>query len=167
MTFLSAGVSMEFAPYQGAYILTVYLFGQTGRLSVMDSNQKFFSGPITRDQSKDTGMAMTLIFLIAGLVIHDRLYFFIAAGLLVLNMIWPLIYRPAARVWIGLSLVLGTVMSKVLLSVLFFVMVTPVGMLRRASGADPMRIKEWKTGTDSVFKVRNHEFTAQEIEKPY
>jgi polyferredoxin len=83
------------------------------------------------------------------------------------NMIWPKIFLPFARIWFGVSNVLGIVMSKVILGVVFFLLVTPMGVVRKLLGKDSMQLKQWKKGTPSVFKMRDHTFTPGEIEKPY
>ncbi|GAB7022195.1 SxtJ family membrane protein [Salidesulfovibrio brasiliensis] len=122
---------------------------------------------IGRRQAVDTGMAMTLICLIAGLVTHERNWFIAALVLLVVNMTAPMLYRLPARAWFGFSHLLGTVMSKVILSVIFFGVVTPLALLRRVLGHDPMALRQWKKGDESVFVKRDHHFTAKEIENPF
>jgi hypothetical protein len=122
---------------------------------------------MTKDQSRDTGMAMVLLLLLAYLKTHRNAYLYTAIFVLVLDMIVPRIYAPVAVLWLGLSHILGTVMSKVLLSVLFFGLVTPIGVLRRLLGKDSLKLRQFKAGPDSVMLVRNHLFIAQDIEKPY
>ncbi len=120
------------------------------------------------DPAKDTGMAMVLICLLLALFTgRYPVYVAAAVGLLVVNMIWPGVYRPVSRVWIGGSTLMGTVVSKILLTVIFYAVLTPIGLVRRMAGADPMQVKQWKTGAESVFKVRDVTFTADDIEKPY
>jgi len=127
----------------------------------------FFKQPINAKQAGDTGMAMVLIGLIIGLFTHNTLFFKIATLLLVINMIWPTVFRPVARIWISGSLLLGTVVSKILLTIIFFGLVTPIGVVLRIAGADAMLLKQWKKGSSSVFKERNHQFKAKDIEKPF
>jgi len=62
---------------------------------------------------------------------------------------------------------MGTVMSKVLLSILFFLVITPIGVLRRLFGKDSLKLRDFKASRDSATVERNHVFTAQDIEKPY
>jgi hypothetical protein len=124
-------------------------------------------GQVDRDQAKDTGMAMVLICLIAFLVTGVRWLTILALVLLLVNMVWPSAYKPLGRLWFGLSHVLGTIASKVLLSVLYFLLVTPVGLLRRLLGKDSLQLKAWKQGRDSVFTRRDHAFTAEDIEHPF
>lgn len=116
---------------------------------------------------KELQAAMVLIGLLIGLFTGNMLFFKIATILLLINMIWPAIFRPVARIWIGGSIVLGTIVSKILLTILFFGLVTPLGVIRRIAGADAMLLKQWKKGPASVFNERNHRFEVNDIEKPF
>ena len=49
-----------------------------------------------------------------------------------------------------------TVMSRVVLTVVFFLVVTPVGLLRRLLGKDSLRVRAFKAGDESVMLTRNH-----------
>ncbi|MHC1791004.1 SxtJ family membrane protein [Solidesulfovibrio sp.] len=121
----------------------------------------------TRDQARDTGMALVLVSLIVFFITREIRYVTIATGLLLLDMIAPALYKPAAKVWFGLSHVLGTVMSKVILSLAFFLVLTPMGLLRGMLGKDPMRVRQFKKDTASAFRVRDHAFTPADIEQPF
>ena len=122
---------------------------------------------MTKDQCRDTGMAMVLLLLLIFLKTRRDGLLYSAMVLHVVNMIVPRIYAPIAVLWFGLSRVLGTVVSKVLLSILFFGLVTPIGLLRRLFGKDSLKLREFKSGPESVMLVRSHLFVAQDIEKPY
>jgi hypothetical protein len=121
----------------------------------------------TRAQARDTGMALVLICLLLAWFMNRRDFLGAGVLLLLLDMIWPSAFKPAAKLWFGLSHVLGTVMSKIILSLAFFVVLTPVGLLRRAMGKDSMRCKGFKKDAASVFRVRDHQFTSKDIETPY
>ena len=82
-------------------------------------------------------------------------------------MIWPRLYSPLAKLWLGLSLLLGSIMSRLLLSVIFFVIVTPLALVMRLFGHDPMRRKGWKKSTDSTFVSRDHTVEAKDLEHPF
>lgn len=129
--------------------------------------KKSFWLSATREQAKDTGMALILISLIVFFATREIRYVTIAAGLLLLDMIAPALFKPAARLWFGLSQILGTVMSKVILSIIFYLVLTPMGLLRSISGKDPMRMRQFGRGEDSVFRVRDHTFVAADIEQPF
>jgi len=121
----------------------------------------------SRGQAIDTGMALTLICLIGGLLTGRDAWFWAATGALLVNMTVPGLYRFPARLWFGFSALLGTVMSKIILAVIFFGLVTPLALLRRMLGHDPMRLGQWKTGNGSVFVTRDHRYTAKDIQHPF
>jgi len=112
-------------------------------------------------------MAIVLLLLLIYLKTRRDTLLYTALILHVLNMIVPRIYAPTALVWLGLSRLLGTVMSKLLLSILFFGLVTPIGVLRRLLGKDSLKLREFKSSEESAMLVRNHLFVGQDIEKPY
>ena len=128
---------------------------------------EFFRQRMTKDQSRDTGMAMVLLLLIVYFRTRRNGFLWAAIASHVLNMVVPRIYAPIAVLWLGFSHVLGTVMSKILLSILFFGIVTPIGMLRRLLGKDSLKLRAFKAGEESVMLVRNHMFVGRDIEKPY
>ena len=85
----------------------------------------------------------------------------------VVNMTVPQVFRPVAIVWFGLAHLLGAVASRVLMFVVFALVVTPIGLLRRALGKDSLRLRAFRSGDESVMVVRNHTFSAGDLEKPY
>ncbi len=126
-----------------------------------------FPTDISKKQASDTGMAMVLILLLVGYFTGNTLFYKIAIPVLVLNMIWPMLFYPVAVVWLGFSHLLGGVMSKVLLTVVFSLVVVPIGLLRQLMGKDSMRLKRWKKGTDSVMQVRDKIFQPEDLSHPY
>lgn len=121
----------------------------------------------TPDQARDTGLALTLLCLI---IVHFwQAYRLVplAMAFLVVTMVWPRAFQPLAGWWFGLAQVLGTVMSTVILTVLFFGLVTPIGLLRRVWGADSLQLKKWKQGKDSVFAVRADLIQKKDLQAPY
>ena len=127
----------------------------------------FKRGRITKDQSRDTGMAMVLLLLLLAVSPKRHGYLIAAILLHVVNMIVPQIFRPIAVVWLGFSNLLGEVLPKVLLSIVFFLVVTPIGILRRLIGKDALKLRIFKGSQDSVMLERNHLFIGRDLERPY
>jgi len=123
--------------------------------------------PITKEQSKDTGMAMVLICLIIAMITKQFNYISLAIILLLIDMIIPSVFYPIAIVWFGLSNFLGSIVSSVLLTVLFYTLVTPIAFIRKMSGADSLKLNQWKQNQTSVFSERNYTYTIQDLEKPF
>jgi hypothetical protein len=125
------------------------------------------AGTITKNQARDTGMAMVLICLLIMLFGGRDTMLIPAVALLVLTMTVPALFRPVAKIWLGGSHFLGSIVSRILLSVLFIAIVTPIGLVRRLTGADPLRLKEWGAGTATSFTDRNKRYSAEDLDKPY
>jgi len=128
---------------------------------------KIFPEAITKDQVRDTGMAVVLFFLVIGFLFNNLLYFKIAIPLLLINMVIPVVYKPIAVIWLGLSHVLGTIVSRIVLTLVFLLVVTPLGVVRRLLGFDSLQLMKFKQGNESVMKIRDMTFTRDHIEKPY
>lgn len=128
---------------------------------------KIFTANISKDQSKDTGMAIVLILLLMGSFLDNILFYKIAIPVIIINMIFPPVYKPVAIIWLGMSHLLGAIVSKIVLSIIFFVVVTPIGLIRRFLGYDSLKLKQFKKDTNSVLEIRNIIFTDNEIKKPY
>lgn len=125
------------------------------------------SGKISVDQCKDTGLAILLIALLIILLQRSMLLVGPAILVLILTMTAPKLLSPLARLWFGFSHYLGEIVSTILLSIVFFVVVTPMGLIRRMSGKDAMGLAQWRAGRQSVFVKRDHTFSAADLEKPF
>jgi len=120
-----------------------------------------------RQRAVDTGMALTLICLIVGFIRGTTGWFALATAILVVNMTAPKVFGPAAKVWFGLSALLGAVMSKVILTIIYFLVLTPMGLMRRALGKDTLRLSDFKKGTDSVCVARTGPITPSDLKTPF
>jgi len=63
-------------------------------------------------------------------------------GLGLWGSVWPEGLKWAYKPWMGLALVMGWVVSRVILGVLFYLVLTPIGVLMRLSGRNPMAVEE-------------------------
>ena len=75
--------------------------------------------------------------------------------------------KPLAWLWFGLSHLLSQVVSRVVLTVVFFVVVTPIALIRRLMGADALQLKKWKQGRGSVFVERQGVIQGKDMANPY
>lgn len=127
----------------------------------------FFPKTISKKQASDSGMAILLILMLIGLFTGNDLYYKISIPVLVMNMVYPMFFYFFAILWLGFSQILGTFMSKIILSIVFFVILLPVGLFRRIIGKDSLKLKQFKKGKDGVMLKRNHRFTSNDIVNPF
>lgn len=122
---------------------------------------------IDRQRAQDAGMALILIVLLTAFFWNDQRLLGTGIVLLVVNMSIPGVFKPFARIWFGFSHLLGSVMSRLILGLIFFSMVLPVGLIRRAMGKDSLNLRKWKKDRESVYMMRDITFSKNHIEKPY
>ena len=122
---------------------------------------------VSAKMASDTGMACALVLLLVGLWSGKTLPFQLAVVVLVLAMLAPFSFRYPAVLWFGLSHMLGTFSSRVVLTILFFALVVPVGLWRRASGKDALRLRAWRRDQQSLFLTRNKRFTSDDLQHPF
>jgi hypothetical protein len=131
------------------------------------TGNKYFITTLTAKQISDAGMALVFIFLVLELFLQNGYFYKIAILLLLINMIVPKIFYPFAVMWNSISKVIGAIISKLLLAIIFVLIVIPVGLIRRLSGKDPMLTNSFKRKVQSVMISRDHCYSSYDIEKPY
>ena len=71
----------------------------------------------------------------------------IAVGLAVVAVVRPSILAPLNRLWMRFGLLLGKIVSPIALGIVYYLVLTPVGILLRIQGKDPLRLKPDKDKT--------------------
>lgn len=92
---------------------------------------------------------MTAALFLLGTVLYffgevrERAVWFIGASLLFLlcGMAFPSVLKPIYKVWMLLALVLGWLMSRVLLTLVFFFLFTPISLIFKLISKDPLNRK--------------------------
>lgn len=89
------------------------------------------------------------LFLLRGKSLYP--YFLGIGGAFILfGVLIPAALGPVQRLWMKVALVLGWFMTRVILTVLFFVIVTPLALVSRLVRRDPLNLK-FKDGADSYW----------------
>jgi hypothetical protein len=119
--------------------------------------------PVTKRQCLEFGLLIVLIAIYCGLHFKER-YFYVAAFIVTLiTILWPLVFYPFALVWFTLVKILSGISTWIIMLVLFFVVVTPVGLFRRMTGKDTLRLKQFKKDKQSVMADINHTYTKTDL----
>ena len=122
---------------------------------------------INKEQSKDAALALILILLLFGIYKGNILLFQVSIAVLILAMIYPLFFRYFASVWYIAAQLLGDVVSRIILTLIYLIVITPIGIFRRLFGDDTLKLKQFKNGTSSIMIIRNHVLSKNDLEKPY
>jgi hypothetical protein len=95
-----------------------------------------------RRELRKFGLLVGAVFAALGLVWLARgkgsAPWFLAPGaaLMLLGALWPKVLKPVYLVWMSLAIVLGFVVSQVILTLVFFLVFTPLGLVARCAGRD-------------------------------
>ena len=115
----------------------------------------------SRKDLKNFGFAIGFILLIIGLFLFVRgrdlfVYFFsIGSILIILGGITPFILKPIYKIWMIFAVIIGWVMTRIILSVLFFSIITIIGLFTRLIGKDFLNLKS--KSNESYWNIRNKE----------
>lgn len=124
--------------------------------------------PLSDKELLGTGMAFALIFLIVQWFVPDRRWPLITAmALLVVTMAAPALLRPAAVAWFGFAHLLGGVMSRLILTLIFLLIVVPIGLIVQRVRGDVLKLRAFKKAEGSLFVERNHTYSAEDLKHPY
>ena len=84
---------------------------------------------------------ITLVKLWRGWTDWGYLWLGLAIAFAVAAAAAPSILAPLNRLWLKIGLALHKVMTPLIMGLLFFLVVTPIGLVMRASGKDMLRLK--------------------------
>jgi hypothetical protein len=88
-------------------------------------------------------------------------WFGLAAVMLILALAAPKALVPFNWAWTKFGLLLHTIISPIVLAILFYVCITPIGFLMRLSGTDPLR-RHYDAGAASYWIARDLSGTQRE-----
>ena len=121
---------------------------------------------------KNFGVTIGFILLMIGAFLFIRekdscIYFFsIGSILIILGGITPVILKPIYRIWMIFAVIIGWIMTRVILSVLFFSIITTIGIFTRLIGKDFLSLKSRNQKSYWNSRDREHELN-QDYEKQF
>lgn len=61
--------------------------------------------------------------------------------LILSGLLFPVILKPLNKIWMTLAIILGWIMTRVILTILFYLVLTPIGFLAKIFGKDFLDLK--------------------------
>lgn len=78
---------------------------------------------------------------------------------------WPNGLKPVHKAWMALAVTLGYFISRLLLTIIFYLVLTPIGLIMRALGKD--LIDKKMRDRESYWHIRDDEYDPVRTEKMY
>lgn len=105
------------------------------------------------------GITMGIALGVLGLLFLWRgrsfyVYFFIlSAAFLVLGVVAPIVLKPIQKVWMTFAVIMGWFMTRLILSILFYLVFTPMAFVARLFGKQFLDLKIDRSST-SYWKMK-------------
>jgi predicted membrane protein len=121
-------------------------------------------------KKKTDHSSKVILTLVVALLILFRFYhynyLFTAAILLgLIGILFEFVSDKIAAAWMWLSGLLGKVMPKIVLGLVYFLFFVPYAVIYRIFRKNPLDLKP--EGKSTFYKERDHLFTASDIENPW
>ena len=121
---------------------------------------------------KSFGFTIGFLLLIICAVLfynsNELFVYFFSIGLIFicLSLIAPTVLKPGHKIWMTFAIIIGWVMTRIILSVLFYLIISTIGIFARIVGKDFLNLKS--KSNESYWNIRNKEYELnQDYEKQF
>jgi uncharacterized membrane protein len=90
---------------------------------------------------------------------------YVAGPIATLALVWPMALALFYKGWMKFGLVAGAINTRILMSLIFFVMLTPIAWLMRALGKDLLALRLDRAAAS--YRVASVVRAKEQVEKPY
>ncbi len=126
-----------------------------------------------KKELKQFGYTMGIVLGVLGMLFLWRgkewyLYFIVLSVVfLVPAIILPILLKPIQKLWMAVAILLGWLMTRVILSILFYLVIAPIGLILRLSGKDFLN-RSFEEHNDSYWIPRETvEHNKEDYEKQF
>ncbi len=106
-----------------------------------------------------------LIPYLAGSLWQKPWPWYLGTAVILLALIWSASLKPLYLVWMKFGDIAGWINTRIILFLLFFFVIFPVGLLMKLFGSDPLHRKA--DGKVDTYRVTCNEVDKDHMEKPY
>lgn len=115
-----------------------------------------------KDKHLGTILVFVIVLIILFLVYRNVNLLYAALALGAIAILIPALSRKIHAVWMKFAEMLGFVMNKVILGMVFFIFLVPIAFLSRLFRKNPLIVKK---GKDSYFSERNFTYNKKSLEQ--
>jgi hypothetical protein len=116
-------------------------------------------------KAKETVLVITVGFLLLYLVLKSRVFLYCALVIGLTGIFSSYLSQKIDWVWGKLSFVLGEISNRVLLTIIYLLVVTPVALIRRLWKKNSLT--HFDRDATSNFSERDHRFTKKDLENTW
>ena len=97
----------------------------------------------------------------------ELLFWGIGITILLVGLVRPRILGPVHKEWMGMSLLIGFFMTHLILALMYYFILTPVGLVMKALGKDPLRLKHDQNAKSYWIRRPRTEFARERYERMF
>jgi hypothetical protein len=127
----------------------------------------------TKKDLRNFGLSVGVVLLIIASVMFYYgkttypYFIYPAAALIILGVTIPQVLKPLQVPWMILATLMGWVMTRVILTLLFYVGITPIRFIARIFGKEFLD-KKWRTSSSTNWNYRKpKEFNKEDYERQF
>ncbi len=122
---------------------------------------------LTRFQTLETMAVLAAVSLLLSLLLHKDGLLVAALGLLLIGLFSPSLATVLAGWWLRLAEAVGRFNSQVILTLVFYLLLTPIAILYRLFAKSPLLTRKDADAGGSFYLQRNHDYSKADLEKPW
>lgn len=115
---------------------------------------------ITKDKTTEAILVIVVGLVILFLLYNNHYFLYSAIGFGIIGVTIKPLAQIIAKAWFRLGELLGFVVSKLVLSVVFYLLLIPIAFLHNLFNKDSLKIKHSK---NSMWFDRNHTYTSEDL----
>ena len=128
----------------------------------------------TPSELKKFGLTIGIAFMVLALIVlglgrsgSPRYLSLIGSILVALGLIAPKLLLPVHKVWMGAGIMIGFVVTRVIVGLLFYLVTTPLGLIARLSGKRFIDFDFKNKERASYWETRGEKHDPRSIEKQF
>lgn len=114
-----------------------------------------------KEKSLETLLLLSGALVVAFWITNKKIFLLLSLILVFIGISSPWLSQKISWLWLKFSEALGFVMSKVILSVVFFIFLLPLSLMQKIFKKDSLSLKRKNT---SYYSERNHSYNGKDLE---
>lgn len=119
---------------------------------------------MTKNKTLEAILVIVIGFLILFLIYKQIYFLYISLGFGIVGIINEPLARLISKGWYKLGELMGFIVSKIVLTIVFFFLLVPIALLYKIFNNDTLKLKRT---TDTLWFDRNHKYSSSDFKNPW
>ena len=120
-----------------------------------------------KTESLESALVITAGFLVLYLVFDSQWMIWLATGVSLISVFSTKIRNLIHHSWMKLAFLLGWINSRILLSIVFYIILFPLALIQKIFVGDKLQKSKKGEKEKSYYLERNHTYSAKDLENTW